>query len=458
MIRLKSILIKGFKSPGIIKKLEFSNEPITVIYGENGSGKTTLLKILFAVFDKNETTLLEESVEEIELVYTCDSKEKKATIKLGKEGYKWDNSILLQNSSSILFGVHRGVIQAKNDHTSKKDLDALLIDLKEFINTRYIRNGTQLYALNDLIEIALKQEDIDSSILKAIESRIDTEITLGKIPSIIKTRKLEGFRSRLEFFIYSDTYQNEEQTFLRNIETQLHLSTDFVKIKDIQNSIVLQYNKGQRVVSEKIKNAFFETIEKAVEIDEKSNMYDLPSDFHERIEKNKDFILRAITNQDTALAKRIRDYVNSGNEALTQKSKIFRAMLLDIIESAEEPNPALESITKLIAIFNDRLYGDKKLVVDHEKAFIDLGEDKFHELKKLSSGERNLLSILTLFLIIGSKRSFLMIDEPEISLNIKWQREFLPLLNKLNSNAQIIVASHSPAIAHHNSNYLRELK
>jgi len=86
-----------------------------------------------------------------------------------------------------------------------------------------------------------------------------------------------------------------------------------------------------------------------------------------------------------------------------------------------------------------------------------LGNGKFHELTELSSGERNLLSILTLFLILGNDRNFLMIDEPEISFNLKWQKDFLPLLSRLNSNAQIIVASHSPSIAHKNSKYLVEL-
>ena len=81
----------------------------------------------------------------------------------------------------------------------------------------------------------------------------------------------------------------------------------------------------------------------------------------------------------------------------------------------------------------------------------------FKRLWNHLSWKRRKYFILTLFLIIGKNRNFLMIDEPEISLNMKWQREFLPLLSSLNSNAQIIVASHSPSIAHKNSNYLVEL-
>ena len=38
-------------------------------------------------------------------------------------------------------------------------------------------------------------------------------------------------------------------------------------------------------------------------------------------------------------------------------------------------------------------------------------------------------------------------DEPELSLHIAWQRNLLSSIRKLNSNAQIIVATHSPEIA-----------
>jgi predicted ATP-binding protein involved in virulence len=40
---------------------------------------------------------------------------------------------------------------------------------------------------------------------------------------------------------------------------------------------------------------------------------------------------------------------------------------------------------------------------------------------------------------------------------MKWQRELLPLLSRINPNTQIIVATHSPAIAHKHTEYLVEL-
>ena len=140
-----------------------------------------------------------------------------------------------------------------------------------------------------------------------------------------------------------------------------------------------------------------------------------------------------------------------------KNSKIFRALLLNILEEVENENITLKAITKLIEVFNSHLYRNKKLIVIEDKAYIQVNEKERHDLDKLSSGERHLLTFLTTFLILARDYNFLLIDEPEISLNMKWQRELLPLLSELNPNSQIIVATHSPSIAHRNTNYLVEL-
>jgi predicted ATPase len=64
---------------------------------------------------------------------------------------------------------------------------------------------------------------------------------------------------------------------------------------------------------------------------------------------------------------------------------------------------------------------------------------------------------LSLVLFEGAGRNILIIDEPEISLNIAWQRELLTLFGNLIPDTQIIVASHSPALVKGNPSYLTEL-
>jgi hypothetical protein len=66
-------------------------------------------------------------------------------------------------------------------------------------------------------------------------------------------------------------------------------------------------------------------------------------------------------------------------------------------------------------------------------------------------GEKELFFIITTatFGSYGEQRppSLVLIDEPEISLHVKWQEMLLPAITKLNPTVQIIVATHSPEIA-----------
>lgn len=67
------------------------------------------------------------------------------------------------------------------------------------------------------------------------------------------------------------------------------------------------------------------------------------------------------------------------------------------------------------------------------------------EAEALSSGERHLLTILCSAVIARRQSTLFIIDEPEISLNVKWQRRLLPAMLDIAgaSNVQFLVATHS---------------
>lgn len=74
------------------------------------------------------------------------------------------------------------------------------------------------------------------------------------------------------------------------------------------------------------------------------------------------------------------------------------------------------------------------------------GKQEPIELKKLSSGEKQVLIILLKTLLQERKPFIYLLDEPEISLHIKWQRQLINYIEQLNPNAQIIVATHSATL------------
>lgn len=110
-------------------------------------------------------------------------------------------------------------------------------------------------------------------------------------------------------------------------------------------------------------------------------------------------------------------------------------------------------ITKLdlfTQIINDRLMF-KQIAISREKGFyiVDIDNpEKELSLSQLSSGEKQEI-VLFYDLIFGNKENLLLlIDEPEISLHIAWQKRFLDDLLQVSqyTHIQAIVATHSPQI------------
>ena len=68
------------------------------------------------------------------------------------------------------------------------------------------------------------------------------------------------------------------------------------------------------------------------------------------------------------------------------------------------------------------------------------------DLDDLSSGEKQIISIFSkLYLELTSPVIFI-IDEPEISLSINWQKEFLIDIYKSGKVSLLLAATHSPFI------------
>ena len=63
--------------------------------------------------------------------------------------------------------------------------------------------------------------------------------------------------------------------------------------------------------------------------------------------------------------------------------------------------------------------------------------------QSLSSGEKQLLILLTQTLLQEKQPFIYIADEPELSLHIEWQHKIISAIKELNPNVQIIAATHS---------------
>jgi len=83
---------------------------------------------------------------------------------------------------------------------------------------------------------------------------------------------------------------------------------------------------------------------------------------------------------------------------------------------------------------------------NEEMNFIDLKTNEKITIDKLSSGETQLLFILIKVFNTSNENTLLLMDEPEISLHLKWQEQLISSIRELNNKCQLIIVTHSPAI------------
>ena len=125
-----------------------------------------------------------------------------------------------------------------------------------------------------------------------------------------------------------------------------------------------------------------------------------------------------------------------------------------VISRIENYNRERESVDRKIHLFLDTVNSflndsDKQIRFNPSgELVVQIGKE--HEIRadSLSSGESQLLILFT-FLYFGfetEQEFIMMIDEPELSLHLGWQHNYVNSVLEANPNAQFIFATHSPEI------------
>lgn len=96
----------------------------------------------------------------------------------------------------------------------------------------------------------------------------------------------------------------------------------------------------------------------------------------------------------------------------------------------------------------NELFDGRKVVgiSERNEIIVKTKDNRVIDLEELSSGEKQLLIILGEALLQNQSSIIYIADEPELSLHIKWQERLTSSIAKLNPNAQIVFATHSPDI------------
>lgn len=426
--RLEHIRFIGFQSQSLEASVRFSSSQTSIIFGENGSGKTTFLKLIHAVLSKDEATLLREKVKGVE-ISLVDEMDESHQIKITQEEsdeagggisalptFNWQefDASGLSRTRSLSMGVDRGTtIQPAQVEGS--DIFRFLI-------------GT-------------------------------SEVKLERAASQVLSENLAAFLNR------TGTLRTRSRSILRskNNDLQLHRDHAFlqsVNMNNIETLLTERYREARDYASSQIQNALFDTLAVAIDSEnEKPQQVSLPPDLATQIAEGKERIIEALNDGPANESKnkiigiltdlQIQDGTLTNNPILGQ-------LLWNMTKELKIEKQLLNAINQFVDTYNSFL-SNKSIEITKQGVQLIVRQSRL-SIDSLSSGERHLFTFLALIVIDARERDFLIIDEPEISLNANWQRQLIPLLQDLAPDTQIIVASHSPILAHKRPSSLVELK
>lgn len=404
---------------------------ITILTGPNGFGKTTILKCLEAL----------TSIEKIKYFYKLYFSEISITIN--------DNLFCITKNGNDLF-----IKYNKNDQCNINDIYEYHKyitnnnDLMDYYN-RNILQTTNFLPLPNIYMPLLFSSKNEIKKIKKIKKQYNLfnemmKIISNKIGNLyyIKEDRLINNKNTNSIIYKNDNDDNDDNN--RSIYT---IDKIPITLKNIINDYINKYYNNSNKLDSTYPSRLINH-DKDEEIKE--------DEFHDR--KND------MKKKQNILYKYNLFTKNDGADF--EFNKKYASALKVYFDDFDKKYSVYESlITKLdlfTNIINNKLYNKKvQISKDYGIKVMCTYTEKEIPLNELSSGEKHEI-ILFFELIFSVEQSItILIDEPELSLHVAWQKNFindlLNIINQLNKKMNIIIATHSPYIINKYEKYQIDL-
>jgi predicted ATPase len=139
-------------------------------------------------------------------------------------------------------------------------------------------------------------------------------------------------------------------------------------------------------------------------------------------------------------------------EEIGESEKVAAHFLSKLVELQDEQKENEREVREFVRVCNDYLVGKYIEYDDHNYRIVVQGafgnqeiEDEI-ELSMLSSGEKQIVSLFSHIYLSSVPQFFVIIDEPELSLSVPWQKRFLPDILASRRCDSLVAVTHSPFI------------
>lgn len=422
-------------------ELKFENNTL-ILLGENGSCKTTIIKMLYYTLSLQWGKLSQYNFESIEIEI------EKAIFRVNKE------DILLSSIAIDDRALRRLPSPIRHSIIS-------MLERKEGIDIQILEEICRRYEFP--IDFILQELSIEENHDLFSQSH-------GSRTKQLLRNTMKGMEKMMDniHILYLPTYRRIEQELKVVLEGRID-EDDFRnrRIRQLHenNNYTELIEFGMRDVDEAIDRVLTDLKDSS-----RSNLNDLTLGYLGDIvdEKYKSVDAKEIASIDEDTIHKIMNRVDDTILSEERKEKLLHTLqeikdrgiknehdkvvchyFIKLYESHKELNHKETSIRNFVEVCN-RYLENKTLCYDSPNFDFYITSnygDRSIKLFQLSSGEKQIVSLFSyLYLSNRNKNCLVLIDEPELSLSVKWQKTFLEDVKKGEFCKGLVAVTHSPFI------------
>lgn len=402
---------------------------INLLVGVNGSGKTSILNIINWITSIDISTLSITEFQEIG-IEVIELTKRKLTIFITQEG-----SDLNINCTAGQVKLHPINV---NLRIAPKELRELR-GLKQEIREHYSSLGPE--------KQEVKLWNLMRSLSKPLIISLDRKITVNKDDLIFIDEESSTSTNRKPTRASTDPMAHVENIARQKYskyQSQLIKLNDTLKAKVIASTFSTRSEKtGTKPITlTKINAVEHKLLTRMSAWTAESNEQDSVTSYFKKIRTIIQNIEKT-NSKDISLV--LSSFLSDDMHRISALSDAF-----DEFES--KAAIAFEPIQIYLKILNSFFEDiNKKLVFSetNNQLYYQVNSESkdLRNIEVMSSGERQILILLTYIAFSPQATNVFVIDEPELSLHPKWQHQLLPSIDKLmGENTQMIIATHSPEI------------
>lgn len=420
--------------------LKFQNNKL-ILVGENGSGKTTILRIVYETLACKWAMLSIEDFSKIVLQFYGEDPItiQKAEIQRAKELFVDPDSVILRELPPM---IRRSIVERADISGRSISYDQIMDALSEYD-----------YSDNELnVKLTRKMSAIENKYIQKYNRMIEQCLNCSVIylPTYRRVEKRIG-------------YVNERDYQHRRFESKYRMQS---RVSSEDRAIEIAKTGMDDV--EYFIQANLEDIHRKADISASRLNYQC---FKGILNKTSDAV---IYDPGILTEEEIEKVFGSINEAVlspTESAQIQQSLK----KMKSEKAPQQQTYDQIVYYFYSMLHDRYLQIKDNERVILNffdacnayLGNKRFvyNEkdytysicmdegdtsrnigLENLSSGEKQVVSIFSYLYLSPISNSIILIDEPELSLSVPWQKRFLLDIAKGVRCTGIISVTHSPFV------------